>query len=332
VLKTYVLALRDVPSMGTTGISDALRKADQAWAAFHPQQPALFDVRLIGLDHDPVSCGAGVWINPESVASSAPRPDLVVIPGLSNDIDLSIAANAGWPSWVARWATAGTLVASSCTGAFLAAEAGVLDGHTATTHWIAADLLQSRYPRVRVTAHRMVIDEDEVVTSGGATTFLNLVVHLTERFGGSERAALAAKLLLVDGHRLTQLPYAILVGTRHHTDDIVRLAQEHVAAQLSGELTVEHLAERAAVSQRSLERRFEQALGMSPGRYIQLARIETAKCQLETSTDTVEQIRRNVGYRDASAFRRAFARHTGESPAAYRRRYAGTDRPMPSRR
>ncbi len=323
MLTTYVLALRDVPSIGTAGTSDALRKADQAWALLHPERPPLFDVRLVGLDANPVQCGGGVWIHPESTASGSARPDLVVIPGLSNDVELSYAANVAWSSWVAKWAVDGTVVASSCTGAFLAAEAGVLDGHAATTHWTAADLLQRRYPKVRVEAHRMVIDENEVVTSGGATTFLNLVVHLTHRFGGAERAAQAAKLLLVDGHRLTQLPYTILVGTRHHSDEAVMLAQEHVAAQLGTELTVERLAERTALSPRSLERRFEQALGMSPSRYIQLARIETAKRMLETSADPIERISGKVGYADASAFRRAFSRHAGESPTAYRRRYAG---------
>jgi transcriptional regulator GlxA family with amidase domain len=326
VLTTNVLALRGVPSIGTTGTSDALRKADQAWAQVHPEQPPVFEVRLVGLDAAPVRCGGGVWIDPESVASSSKRPDLVVIPGLSNDVDVSFAANVGWSPWVAKWAAAGSVVASSCTGAFLAAEAGVLDGHAATTHWAAADLLQQRYPRVRVQAHRMVIDENEVVTSGGATTFLNLVVHLTHRFGGAERAAQAAKLLLVDGHRLTQLPYTILVGTRHHSDDVVRLAQQHVAAELGNELTVERLAARAAVSPRSLERHFEQALGMSPSRYLQLVRIEAAKRLLEASADPVDHIRRQVGYGDASAFRRAFTRRTGESPAAYRRRYAGIGR------
>lgn len=327
MLITNVLALCDVPSIGTTGISDALRKADQAWALLHPDQPPVFDVRLVGLDQKPVRCGGGVWIDPESVASDRERPDLVVIPGLSNDIEVALAGNAGWSRWIARWAAAGSVVASSCTGAFLAAEAGVLDGHAATTHWIAADLLRRRYPKVSVQAHRMLIDETDVVSSGGATTFLNLVVHLTHRFGGAERAAQAAKLLLVDGHRLTQLPYTTLVGTQQHGDELVRLAQEHVAAQLGSGLTVERLAELTAVSPRSLERRFEQALGISPSRYIQLARIETAKRRLEASTDTVEQIRRKVGYLDASAFRRAFSRHTGESPAAYRRRYAEIGRP-----
>src|SRR5262249_6193665 len=142
VLTTNVLALRDVPSIGTTGTSDALRKADQAWALIHPDQPAVFDVRLVGLDARPVRCGGGVWIDPESVASRSERPDLVVIPGLSNDVDASFAENVAWSPWVAKWAAGGSVVASSCTGAFLAAAAGVLDGHAATTHWAAADLLQ----------------------------------------------------------------------------------------------------------------------------------------------------------------------------------------------
>jgi transcriptional regulator GlxA family with amidase domain len=327
VLTTYVLALSAVPSMGTTGISDALRKVDEAWALARRADPAVFDVRLVGLDATPVPCGGGVWIDPQSVASDSSQPGLVIVPGLANDVDASLAANAAWPAWIAKWASAGSVVASSCTGAFIAAQAGVLDGHTITTHWSAADLLQARYPHVRVEAHRMVIDENSVVTSGGATTFVNLVVHLTRRFGGAERAAQAAKFLVADGYRHTQLPYTILVGIRPHGDEVVRSAQQFVLAELGGEVSVDRLAERVALSSRSLERRFEQALGMSPSRYIQLARIETAKRRLEETHDSVEQIGRAVGYADSSAFRRAFTSHAGESPAAYRRRHTSTALP-----
>jgi transcriptional regulator GlxA family with amidase domain len=212
-------------------------------------------------------------------------------------------------------------VATSCTGAFIAADAGILDGKQATTHWIAARRFRRLYPRVRLLPHRMIVDAGDVITSGGATTFLTLVVYLTERFGGHERAILASKVMLVDGERRSQLPYVAFARQRDHADELVHAVQSRMEADPDGHTSVEDLARFAGVSTRTLGRRFNAAVGETPHRFLQTIRIETAKRQLEMTNDPVEQIRRRVGYQDSTAFRRAFVRLTSISPREYRRKF-----------
>src|SRR5438445_13661047 len=120
----------------------------------------------------------------------------------------------------------------------------LLDGKPATTHWMFADELRSRYPAVNVTADRMIVDTGDVITSGGATAFLNLVLYLVERFAGHDRANFAAKVLLVDGHRTSQLPYIACRRERSHDDLIVHQVQQHIDLQLDGPLHVREPAAR----------------------------------------------------------------------------------------
>jgi transcriptional regulator GlxA family with amidase domain len=233
MVSVVIAALSGTASIGTVGLMDALNKADLAPAqqAGRPV-PRVFDVRLAGLDGGTVSCRDGVSLQPSVVAGDVAAPDLVVVPGLDDDLAASFAANRGWAPWLAKWHAGGARVASSCTGAFLVADAGLLDGRPATTHWLFADELRRRYPAVRVTADQMIVDNGDVITSGGATAFLNLVLYLVERFAGHERANLAARVLLVDGHRPSQLPYIAFGRERAHDDVIVHQVQQHIDSHL----------------------------------------------------------------------------------------------------
>ena len=178
---------------------DALCKTDRAWRMERdPDAQAIFEVRLAGLDERPIACRDGVVMHPHVAAAQLDPPDLVVVPGLDDDLEPSFQLNRTWVPWIARWHAAGARVASSCTGAFLAAAAGVLDGKEATTHWIAADAFRRRFPRVLLRPERMIVDAGDVISSGGATTFLTLVIYLTERYGGHDRAVLASKVMLID--------------------------------------------------------------------------------------------------------------------------------------
>jgi transcriptional regulator GlxA family with amidase domain len=233
----------------------------------------------------------------------------------------SFALNRGWASWIARWHAAGARIASSCTGAFLVADSGVLRGRPATTHWLFADELQRRYPNIDVKADRLIIDNGDVITSGGATAFLNLVLYLVERFAGHERANLAAKVLLVDGHRPSQLPYVAALPGRFHNDLVVHEIQQHIDWHLDEPLLISKLAEQFGLSSRTLSRRFTDATGRGPQAYLQHARVQHAKRLLETTSDPIEEVRRLAGYNDPAAFRRAFKQTTGLSPSEYRKAY-----------
>jgi transcriptional regulator GlxA family with amidase domain len=249
-------ALAGTASIGTAGLMDALNKADGSWAlAGRPGSGRLFDVRLVGLNRRPVVCRDGVRLYPAAVAHDLPTPDIVVVPGLDDELAPSFELNRRWVRWIGRWHEAGARVASSCTGAFLVADAGVLRGRAATTHWLFATELHRRYPNIDVKVDRMIIDHGDVITSGGATAFLNLVLYLLERFGGPERANLAAKVLLVDGHRPSQLPYVASLPGRSHDDLVVHEIQQHIDAHLNEPLRIGELASQFGLSSRTLSRR-----------------------------------------------------------------------------
>jgi len=322
MVSVLIAALSGTASIGTAGLMDALNKADRVQALRTGQPvPRMFGVHLAGLGGGPVTCLDGVSLCPSVVAADAAAPDLVVVPGLDDDLAPSFAANRGWVPWLARWHAAGARIASSCTGAFLVADAGLLDGRAATTHWMFAGELARRYPAVRVTADKMIVDNGDVITSGGATSFLNLVLYLVERFAGHDHANLAAKVLLVDGHRPSQLPYIAFGRERAHGDGIVHQIQQHIDLHLDEQLRIAGLAAAFGLSERTLSRRFAVATGHGPQAYLQQARIHHAMRLLETASDPIDRVRRSVGYTDPAAFRRAFKQATGLSPSGYRDAY-----------
>jgi transcriptional regulator GlxA family with amidase domain len=321
MVSVVIAALSGTASIGTAGLMDALNKADLAQARVAGTARRVFDVRLAGLGHGAVSCRDGVRLHPAVTAAEVSAPDLVVVPGLDDELAASFDENRGWAPWLRTWHAAGSRIAGSCTGAFLIADAGLLDGRPATTHWMFADELRRRYPAVNVIADRMIVDTGDVITSGGATAFLNLVLYLVERFAGHDHANLAAKLLLVDGHRPSQRPYIAFGPERSHGDMIVHQIQQHIDLHLDDPLRVAELASRFGLSERTMSRRFAAATGRGPLAYLQHARVQHAMRLLETASDPIDQIRRRVGYNDPAAFRRAFKDATGLSPRGYRDAY-----------
>jgi transcriptional regulator GlxA family with amidase domain len=326
MVSVVIAALSGTASIGTAGLLDALNKADLSWA-LHTGRPAtrVFDVRLAGLDRGTISCRDGVSLHPSITAAEVTAADLVVVPGLDDDLAASFTENRRWVPWLTRWHAAGARIAASCTGAFLVADAGMLDGRPATTHWMFADELRRRYPAVNVTVGQMIVDDGDVITSGGATAFLNLVLYLVERFAGHDRANLAAKVLLVDGHRPSQLPYIAFGRERSHDDVLVHQVQQHIDLHLDGPLRINELAAQFGLSERTLSRRFTAATGRGPQAYLQHARMQQAMRLLETASDPVDHVRRRVGYGDPAAFRRVFKEATGLSPGAYRDAYGLRD-------
>jgi transcriptional regulator GlxA family with amidase domain len=317
-----ITAPTDCASINTAGLMDALRKTDRAWRMTrNPNAEEIFEVHLVGLDDRPIACRDGVVMHPQVAAVELDPPDLVVVPGLDDDLEPSFQRNRTWVPWIAKWHAAGSRVATSCTGAFLAADAGVLDGKEATTHWIAADAFRRRFPRVLLRPERMIVDAGDVISSGGATTFLTLVIYLTERYGSHDRAVLAAKVMLVDGERRSQLPYVAFGPSRDHADQLIHKVQSFMEAHLAGTVSVEELAAHASVSTRTLNRRFKTATGQTPRGYLQRIRIQAAKQLPETTTDPVDHLRARVGYGDPTAFRRAFTQATGLGPRQYRHKY-----------
>ena len=323
MISVVVIAPTGAASIGTSGLLDALIKADRSWRVeVGADWKPLFDVRLVGLEAQPIPCKDGVYLDPSCTASDVDTPDLVLVPALDDeDNDASFELNRSWVPWIRTWHDAGSRVASSCTGAFLLAATGLLDGRRATTHWLFADRFQTRFPTVELATDRLIVDNGDVISSGGATAFLTLVLYLIERYGGHERAMFAAKVLLVDGNRASQLPFVAFSPSRDHGDELVREIQDHVDANLQDELDAAKTAALFALSPRSLSRRFRAATGETYQSYVRQSRIQRAKFLLESTADPIGIIRGAVGYEDPAAFRRAFNTEVALSPTEYRARF-----------
>ncbi len=282
--------------------------------------PGQFRVRLLSVDGKPVEFES-MRIRSDGAIGETPVPELIYVPGPETGFEEAAARNRSYIDWIRACHARGATVASSCSGALFLAEAGLLRGRRATTHWCHADYFRARYPEVRWEISRLVIEDGRVITAGGATAYLNLMIKLAEKFLGRAEALALARFTLVDPERDSQLPYMVRWNRQPHGDSVVRKAQELLSADSGTPFSLTKLAVSCGVSPRTLLRRFRKALGETPGEYRQGLRIERAKHLLENSDQTVEEIVAEVGYDDSRSFRRLFLKQVGISPRRYRRKF-----------
>ncbi|KVK89111.1 GlxA family transcriptional regulator [Burkholderia sp. MSMB1498] len=218
----------------------------------------------------------------------------------------------------------GTLIATYCTGAFLLAEAGLLDGRVATTHWSKATSFRARYPEVELRASDVLTEQEGILCSGAVTSYQNLALRVVEKLGTPKLAAATAKIMLIDMNRVSQDSFIDIAhaDSREHDDAVVARAQRWMERHLREPFSLTRLSRHLAVSERTVNRRFKEAVGAPPLRYLQTLRIEVAKRLLEQRKLGIDAVCERVGYTDVSGFRQLFKRVTGVSPGEYRRRFA----------
>jgi transcriptional regulator GlxA family with amidase domain len=255
-------------------------------------------------------------------ARAVKKGDLVVIPGIFATKDSSIerllsrADVRRVVSLLPAMAKKGALVAASCSATFLVGASGLLDGGSATTTWWLMPFFARRFPLVALRADRMVIDDGKVITAGSAFAHADLMLAVVARIAGPSLAELAARYLVLDT-RASQSRYMVMSHLQS-IDPLLRALEEFVAANVARQVSLDELARAAGVSPRTLARRVEIGLGMTPGRFVQRVRVAHAVHLLETTRESVEEVATRVGYADPAAFRRTFLRHTGTSPRAHR--------------
>ncbi|MBN2528061.1 MAG: helix-turn-helix domain-containing protein [Deltaproteobacteria bacterium] len=317
-----VLALPGTMLSAVATATDVFSTAGVMWNRIQriPESP-VFDVKLVSPDGRPVLCAGIPHIAVHGAMHDVHNADLVVITALIGNT-CNIETLRDVVSWLRGQHERGGALASLCTGAFVLAATGLLDGKMATTHWGAAKRLQRMHPRVNVTPHRLLTDEGTLFTSGGSHGAMNLCLHLVERFAGREIAVQSAKVMMRDFETDSQLPYTVFLQEKDHNDNEIATIQDYMDCAYYLPVTVMDLAHRAGLGRRTFERRFKSATGCSPKSYLQNLRIEAAKRILETDNQTVEQITEAVGYGDAATFSKLFVRVCGVSPSAYRRKFA----------
>ncbi|MDB5226870.1 MAG: cdhR 1 [Bacteroidota bacterium] len=284
-------------------------------------QSPYFIVQLVGLS-DKIDLYDGAFsVQTHIRINEVKNTDLVIIPALSGNIPQELVNNKDFIPWISKQYKNGAEVASLCTGAFLLASTGMLKGKKCSTHWMAANDFRQLFPDVELLTEKIITDESGLYTSGGAFSFLNLILYLVEKYCGREVAVFCSKLFEIDIERYSQLPFMIFSGQKDHEDELVKNAQSYIEKHYVDKLTIDRLAIQFSISRRNFERRFKKASGNSPVEYIQRVKIEAAKKSLESSRENINEVMYAVGYSDSKAFRTIFRKVTGLSPLEYKQKY-----------
>ncbi|MEV6983652.1 GlxA family transcriptional regulator [Sphaerisporangium sp. NPDC051017] len=276
-------------------------------------------VRTASLGGETVRSAGGLRLAPDLDLADVEDPDLLLVPGGPGvgDVDNRLV------TWLRERAPNVKRVVSVCTGAYLLAEAGLLDGRRATTHWASCDYLASNYPQIQIDPSPIFVRDGSISTSAGVTAGVDLAMALVEEDFGRAVAHEIARLLVVFLRRPgNQAQFSVPLSAQIARSDPLREVQYWAVANLASDLSVPAIAQRAGLSTRQFARAFAEQVGMTPGRYVDLIRLEAAQRMLTDTRDGVIRIARRCGYGTPEAMRRAFMRELGVSPTEYRRTFA----------
>ena len=282
-----------------------------------------FDVHLIGIETDTILYDGAFAIHCDSTLEEIKKTDLIIIAAIRPDsIERELKNNYEFIPWIRQQRLKNKAeIASLCVGAFFLAETGLVDNKQCATHWAVIDVFKQMYPQINVLPEKIVTDQEGIYSSGGAYSFLNLILHLVRKYCGQEAAIFASKFFEIEMDRDNQNQFAIFRGQKEHPDSLIKKAQTYIENNVSKKISIEELAEMLAISRRNFIRRFKKATANTPLEYIQRVRVEAAKKKLESTDYNVNEVMFNVGYTDTKAFRTIFKRYTGLTPAAYKNKY-----------
>jgi transcriptional regulator GlxA family with amidase domain len=307
---------------GVYGLSDVLSSVGTAWelVVSHSRPAPQIQLQLVAGAPATIRCATGGTIVPDAGLDDCVEPDVVLVPGISASPHAAPAyTDRQVFDWLQARREAGTLFASACTGALLLAEAGLLDGRQATTHWAFRNFFESYYPQVHLRVEKNLCSTlDGIITSGGTTAWQHVALYLIDRFCGREQALRTAKFWLLPDTGELQAPYAAAMLPFDHDDTVIRNCQLWMQQHFATDRPVDSMIALSALPPTTFARRFRRATAKSPIEYVHAVRIEAAKALLEGGTGRIDAIGRTIGYEDAASFRRLFKRHTGITPRDYR--------------
>jgi len=281
----------------------------------------LFKIQLAGLSNE-VEFYEGLFaVRPHTDISAIKKTNLIIIPSLNHNYQKALKGNGPLVDWIVQQYKDGAEIASICTGAFLLASTGLLDGKNCSTHWSAAENFRTMFPEVNLQTDALITDENGIYTNGGAYSFLNLMIYLVEKYFDRQTAIFCAKVFQIEIDRNSQSAFSIFTGQKKHGDEMVKKAQAYLESNMDEKISIEYLSSKFSVGRRNFDRRFIKATGNTPVEYAQRVKIETAKKAFETSRKTISEVMYEVGYSDVKAFREVFRKITGMSPIEYKRKY-----------
>jgi len=281
----------------------------------------IFNIQLVGLSKKTKQTTGLFTVNPNTLISDVKKTDLIIIPAIHGDHNKIREVNKEFIPWIINQYMNGAEIASFCIGSFFLASTGLLQGKQCTTHWAFANDFKNMFPEINLLGDKIMTAQDGIYTSGGAYSYLNLLLYLIEKFAGRDVAVLISKTFMIDIDKNSQSPFIMFKGQKGHDDKQVLKAQEYIENNYNEKISVEHLANKFALSKRSLERRFKKATSNTVSEYIHRVKVEAAKINLESSRENVNEVMYKVGYADPKTFRITFKRITGLSPVQYRNKY-----------
>jgi transcriptional regulator GlxA family with amidase domain len=329
-----ILAFAETTASVTFGIYDLMMAAGRDWGFVVDGQPgpALMHPRIVSVGAATFLAANDVPITPQATLAQTPAPQVVCVPELAVPPTCSLGGRfAQEIAWLRNCYAQGATIATACSGALLLAEAGILDGHEATTHWAYCDVMRARYPKVRVRREPALVVSGEgqrLVMAGGGTSWQDLALYLIARFAGVDAAMHVARVNLIDWHAIGQQPFARLARSRQVEDADIARCQTWIADHYNEPSPVSAMVRLSGLPERSFKRRFVQATGMPPLEYVHTLRLEEAKQMLETTAASIEAIAHEAGYEDPGFFSRLFRRKVSLTPVQYRRRFGAMRRAL----
>jgi transcriptional regulator GlxA family with amidase domain len=323
MLDVTVVLLEDGLSSTAVMPVEIFHSAGALWNTLRdePVEPA-FRVTTVTLDGGPVKSATGFSLMPQKSIDEIDRTDIIVVPTSGLELDTKLVEHSAILPWLRRHYQQGSYLAGVCMGAAYLAEAGLLDGKMATTHWAVSDDLARRYPKVDWRPDLFVTEDSRLLCSGGLYAAIDLSLYLVEKLCGHELSVQCAKAMLLPMPRINQSGYAVLPVARPHDNERIRAVEGWLQANFRDNVSIQTLADRAGLAARTFVRHFKAATGRLPAAYQQALRIEAAKAMLEHDSKPIQRVSSDVGYDDVAFFRGLFKRATGMTPAEYRAHFA----------
>ncbi|MGC2235111.1 MAG: helix-turn-helix domain-containing protein [Pyrinomonadaceae bacterium] len=284
-------------------------------------KPAVFNINLVGLKKEIKLHNSSFSVHTDFLLDEVKKTDLIFIPAFDGKMETVLETNKDFIPWIVGQYESGAEVVSLCVGAFLLAKTGLLNGRKCSTHWRAADEFRKMFPEIELVTDKIITEEQGIYTSGGATSYWNLLLYLVEKYTSRETAILTSKVFAIDIKRDSQSQFIMFKGQSAHADEDIKKAQKFIENNFQERITIDELSSECALSRRSLERRFKKATSNTVSQYIQRVKIEAAKKSFETSRKNITEVMFDVGYLDTKAFRGIFKKLTGMTPFDYRNKY-----------
>jgi transcriptional regulator GlxA family with amidase domain len=319
-----LLALEGCFASNIMGAIDLFNTANQVAARQNTHNAPVFAWQVLSPDGRPAKASNGYRIAVDGAIDNARQSAMILIPAFGSPrpqlLLAALARNANLIPWIQAQYAAGAEIASTCSGSFLLAETGLLNGKRATTSWWLAEEFAQRYTRVDLDVASMVTDADGLICSGAGMSHLDMTLYLIAKIAGRELAHQCARYVVLDEQRLSQAPYMILNHIRSH-DPLIIKAEKWIQANLDRNIRIDELAAHVTVSPRTLIRHFKQATGDTPRGFVRKVRIEAGKALLVNTNLRLSEILTRIGYENESTFRRTFKKYTTMSPRDYRHRF-----------